>query len=64
MIDAPELILIAEGAKGEVCGALGGKYSERESLWPDESWVFGNYKCDPDYAFSHLLFEFRAIART
>ena len=59
VIDAPELILIAEGAKGEVCRALGGKYSERESLWPDESWVFGNYKCDPDYAFSHLLFEFR-----
>jgi 2-polyprenyl-6-methoxyphenol hydroxylase-like FAD-dependent oxidoreductase len=32
---------------------------ERESLWPNESWVFGNYKCDPGYAFSHLLFEFR-----
>jgi hypothetical protein len=59
VIDAPDLILIAEGAKGEVCGTLGGKYSERESLRADESWVFGNYKCDPDYAFSHLLFEFR-----
>jgi 2-polyprenyl-6-methoxyphenol hydroxylase-like FAD-dependent oxidoreductase len=58
VINSPSLILIAEGAKGKICRALGGTYINEKSFWLNENWVFGNYTCKPDYGFSHILFEF------
>jgi 2-polyprenyl-6-methoxyphenol hydroxylase-like FAD-dependent oxidoreductase len=34
VIDAAELIVIADGAKGEVCRALGGKYPKERAYGP------------------------------
>jgi 2-polyprenyl-6-methoxyphenol hydroxylase-like FAD-dependent oxidoreductase len=59
-VERPQLILIAEGVKSGSVAALGGKYLAKQSLWPNENWVFGNYRCRPSRGFSHLLFEFRA----
>ena len=57
-IDAPTLIVLAEGARGERYQALGGRYVKQESLWPQETWVFGNFKCSPPHGCSYLMFEF------
>jgi 2-polyprenyl-6-methoxyphenol hydroxylase-like FAD-dependent oxidoreductase len=57
-IRRPRLIVVAEGAKGETVRELGGDYEIGSSFWPNENWVFGNYRCHPTQGFSHLLFEF------
>jgi 2-polyprenyl-6-methoxyphenol hydroxylase-like FAD-dependent oxidoreductase len=57
-IRQPDLIVVAEGARGETFSEIGGDYGSHESLWPNESWIFGNYRCHPPHGFSHLLFEF------
>lgn len=57
-INAPTLIILAEGSNSSTFKALGGSYLRKESLWPNESWVFGHYQCDPEFGFCHLLFEF------
>lgn len=57
-IDSPALILLADGGNSETFRALGGRYLLKESLWPNESWIFGHYQCNPEYGFCNLLFEF------
>lgn len=58
VITNPDLIVLAEGVNGDTFKSLGGKYLKKESLWPNECWVFGHYQCNPKFGFCHLLFEF------
>jgi len=58
VVEQPDVVVVAEGASGALCRQLGGGYRETASLWPEECWVFGNYPCRVNYAYSHLLFEF------
>lgn len=60
MIEAPDLIVIAEGGKSATFSTLGGNYLAKDGLWLNENWIFGHYQCNPDYGVSHLLFEFYA----
>lgn len=57
-IETPRLIVLAEGGNSSTFKSLGGSYLWKQSLWPGESWVFGHYRCEPQFGFCHLLFEF------
>jgi len=61
VVEGPDLVVVADGAKGTGAVELGLERSPGDGLWDGERWVFGNVRCEPHDGFSNLLFEFRGL---